>query len=78
MTLGFMTLRTWALWEQSRIVLGVLIVSYMCCLCLQLVRVCLYICTPADYTTVQYPAIAVFTVDMNQGFYDPWLRRQCE
>lgn len=41
-------------------------------------RIYPYIRTLADCTTVQYPAIAVFTVDMSQGFHDPWLRQRCE
>ena len=35
-------------------------------------------CTLAYCIAVQYPAIAVFMVDLNQGFYDPLLRQKCE
>ena len=40
---------------------------------------CIYLrCNLSYRDAVQYPAIAVFMVDLNQGFYDPLLRQKCE
>ncbi len=35
-------------------------------------------CTLSYFIAVQYPAIAVFRVDLSQGFYDPLLQQKCE